>query len=159
MYYQGSTRGKAVYCENIKTQCPSKDDRELRKKTGPGGSGVLAGEWPIISCPSRIILIRYLACMITKFWQILKDDTTRTFEVCGQVSNDNHFSNRTIAMQRAGMNVSCMIPPVTHKNASRAAVKVDGYSREDGLEERLLRTYREIAAASQQESEYDSEPD
>jgi hypothetical protein len=97
--------------------------------------------------------------MITKFWQILKDDSTRTFEVCGQVSNDNHFSNRTIAMQRAGMNVSSMTPPVTHKNASKGAVKVPGYTLEVGLEQRLLKKYSEIEAASREQSEYEFESD
>ena len=97
--------------------------------------------------------------MITKFWQILKDDSTRTFEVCGQVSNDNHFSNRTVAMQRAGMNVSSMTPPVTHKNASKGAVKVPGYTLEVGLEERLLKKYSEIAASSREEISYDVEGD
>ncbi len=85
--------------------------------------------------------------MITKFWLILKDDSKRTFEVCGQVANDNSFTNKTYAMQRAGMNVSCQTPPVTNKSSSRDLVKITGYTKEDGLQERLLQQYREITRA------------
>lgn len=87
--------------------------------------------------------------MITRFWLILKDDSKRTFEVCGQVANDNSFTNKTYAMQRAGMNVSCQTPPVTNKSSSKDLVKITGYSREDGLQERLLQQYREITRADQ----------
>lgn len=82
--------------------------------------------------------------MITKFWQIIKDDSKRTFEVCGQVANDNAFTNKTVAMQRAGMHVSCMTPPVTNKTSSKDLVKVTGYTKEDGLQERLLSEYRKL---------------
>jgi hypothetical protein len=82
--------------------------------------------------------------MITKFWQIIKDDSKRTFEVCGQVSNDNSFTNRTYGMQKAGMNVSCMTPPVTNKTSSKDLVKITGYTKEDGLEQRLLDQFRKI---------------
>lgn len=82
--------------------------------------------------------------MITKFWMIIKDDSKRTFEVCGQAANDNAFSNKTVAMQRAGMNVSCMTPPVTNKTSSKDLVKVSGYTREDGLQERLANEFRKI---------------
>jgi len=80
--------------------------------------------------------------MVTKFWMIIKDDSKRTFEVCSQESNDNSFTNKTYAMQRAGMNVSCMTPPVTNKTSSKKLVTVTGYKHEDGLYERLLDEYR-----------------
>ena len=86
--------------------------------------------------------------MITKFWMIIKDDSKRTFEGCGQAPNDNAFSNKTVAMQRAGMNVSCMTPPVTNKTSSKDLVKVTGYTREDGLQERLANEFRTITAAN-----------
>lgn len=92
--------------------------------------------------------------MITKFWQILKDDSTRTFEVCGQVSNENSFTNKTYAMQRAGMNVSCMTPPVTNKNSSKGLVKVTGYTKEDGLQERLLKKFRAISMTAGEGEEW-----
>lgn len=81
--------------------------------------------------------------MHTIFWQIIRDDSKRTFEVCGQASNTNSFTNRVVAWQRSGMNVSCATPPVTIKNSSKELVKVTGYTREDGLEQRLLKQFRE----------------
>jgi len=80
--------------------------------------------------------------MVTKFWMIIKDDSKRTFEVCSKESNDNSFTNKTYAMQRAGMNVSCMTPPVTNKTSSKKLVTVTGYKQEEGLYERLLDEYR-----------------
>jgi hypothetical protein len=86
--------------------------------------------------------------MITRFWLILRDDHTRTFQVCGQAANENSFTNKTYAMQKAGMNVSCMTPPVTNKTSSKNLVKVTGYTWEDGLQERLLNQYRVITFTS-----------
>jgi hypothetical protein len=70
--------------------------------------------------------------MITRFWLLIRDDSKRTFEVCGQVANENSFTNKTYAMQKAGMNVSCMTPPVTNKTSSKNLVKVTGYTWEKG---------------------------
>ena len=84
--------------------------------------------------------------MITKFWQIIKDDSKRTFEVCGQVSNDNAFTNKVYGMQKAGMNVSGMAPPVTNKTSSKDLIKITGYTKEDGLYQRLLDQFRQIMA-------------
>jgi hypothetical protein len=89
--------------------------------------------------------------MNTKFWQIIKDDSKKTFEVCGQISNDNALTNQTYAMQKAGMNVSCMAPPVTNKTSSRDLIKIVGYTKEVGLQERLLNEYREITMRSSNE--------
>ena len=83
-----------------------------------------------------------------KFWQIIKDDSKRTFEVCGQAANTNAFTNKTYAMQKAGMNVSCITPPITNKNSSKDLIKVMTYSREDGLYERLLKQYRDLTIGS-----------
>lgn len=77
-------------------------------------------------------------------WQIIRDDSKRTFEVCGQASNTNAFTNKVVAMQRAGMNVSCSTPPVTNKNSSKELVKLTGYAYEDGLQQRLLKQFRAI---------------
>jgi hypothetical protein len=82
--------------------------------------------------------------MYSKYWQIIKDDSKRTFEVCGQATSENAFSNKTYAMQKVGMNVSCIIPPVTNKTSSKTLIKVVGYTKEDGLLERLTKEYREI---------------
>ena len=82
--------------------------------------------------------------MYTKCWQVIKDDSKRTFEVCGQASNDNAFTNKTYAMQKAGMNVSCITPPVTNQSSSKDLIKIIGYIKEDGLLERLSNQYKEI---------------
>jgi hypothetical protein len=84
--------------------------------------------------------------MITRFWQILRDDTTKTFEVCGQVANENAFTNKTYAMQRAGMNVSCMTPPVSNATSSKGLLKITGYTQEEGLQARLEKQFSEITS-------------
>ncbi len=78
------------------------------------------------------------------YWQIIRDDTKRTFEVIGKTTNDNAFTNRTYAMQKAGMNVSCTTPPVTNKTSSKEAIKISGYIKEAGLNDRLIKQYSEI---------------
>jgi hypothetical protein len=83
-----------------------------------------------------------------KFWQIIKDDSKKTFEVCGQTSNTNSFTNKTYAMQKAGLNVSCVTPPVSNKNSSKDIIKFIGYAKEEGLYERLLKQYSEITIRS-----------
>jgi hypothetical protein len=82
--------------------------------------------------------------MYSRNWQVIKDDTKRTFEVCGHAANTNAFENSVYAMQRAGMNVSCVTPPVTNKTSSKELVKLTNYTKEDGLHERLLKEYRDI---------------
>lgn len=89
--------------------------------------------------------------MITRFWQIIRDDSARTFEVCGKVANENSFTNKTHAMQKAGMNVSCMTPPVTNMTSSKDLIKISGYKKEEGLYERLLSEYRKISRASEED--------
>jgi hypothetical protein len=80
-----------------------------------------------------------------KFWQVIRDDATRTFEVCGQEANTNPFTNQVYGMQRAGMNVSSYTPPVTNKNSSKDLIRITNYNKEDGLYERLLKKYRELS--------------
>jgi hypothetical protein len=82
--------------------------------------------------------------MYSKFWQVIKDDSRRTFEVCGQETNTNYFTNLIHGMQRAGMNVSYVMPPVTNKTSSKSLVAVSGYKKEEGLQDRLLKEYRVI---------------
>ncbi len=86
--------------------------------------------------------------MYTKTWQIIKDDSKRTFEVCGQSGNTNAFTNEVYAMQRVGMNVSGVTPPVSNKESHRDLVKFTGYSREDGLYTRLQAEYKKIVMSS-----------
>jgi hypothetical protein len=87
--------------------------------------------------------------MYSKYWLLIKDDSKRTFEVCGQATNENSFTNKTYAMQKAGMNVSSMTPPVTNKNVSKETIKIFGYSYEVGLQERLSSQYLKITMRSE----------
>jgi hypothetical protein len=82
--------------------------------------------------------------MFSKFWQVIKDDSKRTFEVCGQCSSENSFTNKIYGMQKAGMNVSGITPPVTNKTSSKDLIKIIGYTKEDGLQQRLLNQFRQI---------------
>ena len=86
--------------------------------------------------------------MYSKSWHVIKDDTKKTFEVCGQSPNDNGFINRVIAMQRAGMNVSWVTPPVTNKTSSKDLIKFIGYTKEDGLFDRLFNEMNERSRQS-----------
>ena len=80
--------------------------------------------------------------MHSKFWMIIKDDSKRTFEVCGQASSDNAFTNKVYGMQRAGMNISYVILPVTNSRSSKDLVSIQGYKKEDGLWERCQEEHR-----------------
>ena len=82
--------------------------------------------------------------MYTKNWLVIRDDSKRTFEVVTIGMSENAFTNKTQAMQRDGMNVSYVLLPVTNKNASKAAVNLTGYAKEDGLYDRLLKQHAEI---------------
>jgi len=65
--------------------------------------------------------------------------------------SENAFTNKTQAMQRDGMNVSFVLLPVTNKNASKAAVKISGYEKEDGLYDRLLQQHSDITRRNAEE--------
>ena len=75
--------------------------------------------------------------MIPKSWYIIKDENTRTFEVVDTGINENAFSNRVITLQRAGLSVTPVIIPVRNRHASKEHIGFTGYTREDGLYERL----------------------
>lgn len=89
--------------------------------------------------------------MYSKYWLIIKDDSRKTFEVCGQASNENSFTNNIYAMQKSRMNVSCITPPVTNKSSSKDLIKIIGYTKEEGLQERLLKEFRGITMKSADE--------
>jgi hypothetical protein len=82
--------------------------------------------------------------MHTKFWLIIKDDSKKTFEVTGQASNDNAFTNKVYGMQRSGMNISSVVLPVTNKTSSKDMVKFIGYTKEVGLYERIQKEHAKI---------------
>jgi hypothetical protein len=82
--------------------------------------------------------------MYSKCWQIIRDDSRKTYEICGQDANNNYFTNSVYGMQKAGMTVSGMTPPVTNKSSSKEAIKIVGYTKEEGLYTRLQKEYRDI---------------
>jgi hypothetical protein len=41
------------------------------------------------------------------------------------------------------MSVSCLTPPVSNKTSSKDRVQVQGYTREEGLYDRLVKEYRQ----------------
>lgn len=104
--------------------------------------------WRLLPIQTQLTLpchqLELVRLMYSIRWQIIRDDSKRTFEVCGQASNTNPFTNQIVAWQRAGMNVSFATPPVTNKNSSKGLVKVTGYTQEDGLQQRLLEQFRQI---------------
>lgn len=91
--------------------------------------------------------------MYTRTWQVIKDDTKRTFEVCGQSNNTNAFTNEVYAMQRSGMNVSCTTPPITNRESNKENVRVSGYMREDGLYQRLQAEFKKNVMKSYEDFE------
>jgi len=47
-------------------------------------------------------------------------------------------------MQKAGMTVTGMTPPVGGKYSNKDAIKIVGYTREDGLYARLQKTIQRV---------------
>ncbi len=89
--------------------------------------------------------------MYSKCWLIIKDDNKRTFEVVSKASNENSFSNRTHGMQKDGMNVTCVILPVTNKNSSKQGITFTNYTPEEGLYDRLIKEHNEIIMRNAQD--------
>ena len=83
--------------------------------------------------------------MHSRNWQIIRDDSKKTFQVVSQESNTNFFFNEVYAMQRAGMNVTSVFLPVTNKNSNKDSVSFTGYKRDDALYERLQKEFRELS--------------
>jgi hypothetical protein len=79
-----------------------------------------------------------------KYWLVIKDDSKRTFEICGQTANTNAFENQIHAMQRSGMNISGVTPPVTGKTSSKELVTITNYTKEVGLYDRLQKQHLAI---------------
>lgn len=81
--------------------------------------------------------------MYTRSWQIIRDDTKKTFEVQGQESNTDHFLNLVHGMQKLGMTVTAVVLPVTNRHASKESIQFTGYRRDDGLYQRLVQEYQQ----------------
>lgn len=81
--------------------------------------------------------------MYSRSWQIIRDDTKKTFEVLGQESNTDHFLNLVHGMQKLGMTVSAVVLPVTNRHASKESIQLTGCNREEGLYDRVMKDYRQ----------------
>lgn len=81
--------------------------------------------------------------MYSRSWQIIRDDSKKTFEVQGQESNTDHFMNLVHGMQKTGMTVSGVLLPVTNRHASKEAIVLSGCTREEGLYNRLMKEYQQ----------------
>lgn len=81
--------------------------------------------------------------MYSRSWQIIRDDTKKTFEVQGQESNTDHFLNLVHGMQKLGMTVTAVVLPVTNRHASKESIQFTGYRRDDGLYQRLVQEYQQ----------------
>lgn len=86
--------------------------------------------------------------MYSRSWQVIKDDVKKTFEVCGSSENTNAFTNEVYRMQRAGMNISGITPPVSNRESNKDSVKVKGYTKEEGLYQRLQDQLNQIIRSS-----------
>lgn len=78
-----------------------------------------------------------------EFWEIIKDDTAKTFEVIGLSTNDTGITKRTCEMIEAGRTVRCETVPSTISNLeiSRKYIAI-GYTPEKGLFSRLKTEFR-----------------
>ena len=86
----------------------------------------------------------YLYPMIPKSWFIIKDESTRTFEVVTQPLSENAFSNKVIAMQLEGLNITPVLLPVSNRHASKEHIAFTGYTREEGLFDRLQKKHAQL---------------
>ena len=82
--------------------------------------------------------------MARKFWEIIKDDRSRTFEVLRLSSDNTHITNKTVDMQEAGMQVRC--ETINDSEVSREEIPdqyahID-YREEEGLMIRLRYEYK-----------------
>ncbi len=73
-----------------------------------------------------------------QFWEIVKDDEAKTFEVLGKSFDDTPLINLTCEMQKVGMPVrSETIELTTARHEIPVGYKHIGYKEESGLMHRL----------------------
>jgi hypothetical protein len=84
--------------------------------------------------------------MKKQFWEIIKDDRSKTYEILGLSSDDTALTAMTRAMQQVGMNVRCETPhyPGTTKDSIPAGYTKIGFREEQGLLTRLKKEYTEL---------------
>lgn len=77
-----------------------------------------------------------------RFWEIIKDDRSQTFEVLGLSSNDTKLTNDTASMQDSGMHVRCETIDEKHSEDDISdQYRQISISKEKGLMERLKYEY------------------
>jgi hypothetical protein len=73
-----------------------------------------------------------------EFWEVIKDDATKTFEVVGLSTNDTFITKLTCEMQETGLEVRCeTVPATTPKHEILREFIAIGYKPENGLFNRL----------------------
>lgn len=79
------------------------------------------------------------------FWAVLRDDCSRTYEILGLTGDDAILTNIVRTMQRAGMDITVdALPyPDTAWKSIPERYTGAGFSEENGLLQRLGRTYEE----------------
>src|SRR5205823_14388264 len=83
------------------------------------------------------------------FWEVIKDDARKTFEMIGRSTDDTHVVNVVCEMQDHGMSVRCETIPSTKSRLEIASGYGDiGYIEEAGLFTRLI---DELEKAKQRE--------
>ena len=83
--------------------------------------------------------------MRKQFWEIIKEDRFKTYEVLGLSTDDTALTNMTCAMQKVGMDVRCETPPypATTRDSIPDGYAQIGFTEEKGLLIRLKKEYAE----------------
>jgi len=74
------------------------------------------------------------------FWEIIIDDTQKTFEIIGKSSNDTLLTNNVCEMQQKNMKVRCQTLDISY---SETDIQIKGYKLEENLYARLLSEYEQ----------------
>jgi hypothetical protein len=77
------------------------------------------------------------------FWEVIKDDSRKTFEVIRQSFDDTHLTKLTCEMQEYGLPVRCeTIPATKPRQDIPLGYRQIGYTEESGLYDRLVNDLR-----------------
>lgn len=82
-----------------------------------------------------------------QFWEIIKDDRSKSYEVLKFSSDDTALTNLTCDMQKVGLQVRCETSP--YPSTTKESISTDyssiGFKEEKGLMARLKQEYAELA--------------
>lgn len=77
-----------------------------------------------------------------EFWEVIKDDDTKTYEILGLSSDDTRLTDMVFEMQQVGMHVRCeTIPASTTRAEIDEGYRHIDYKPEEGLYRRLRSEY------------------